>query len=178
MVPQPRPSYFCKLWQQVANLQHSRYWSCLFPDIMSTGDILWSPLFDVLDEYTRDEDAKALFEVSREQYLAERAAQTFGTANPSLMEKPFWKYMIAFGGAASNVRETFDPPENAWDYWKPVWCFSREGQTETKLRDGRVVCSGGKHEVFDDPDSCIYNDMFILDNEACINTDSSSRQMW
>lgn len=145
---------------------------------MSTDDILWSPLFDVLDEYTRDEDAKALFEVSREKYLAERAAQTFGTANPSLMEKPFWKYMIAFGGATSNFRETFDPPESAWDYWKPVWCFNREGQTETKLRDGRVICIGGRHVVFDDPDSCIYNGMFILDNEASINTDSSSRQMW
>ncbi|KAI4283715.1 MAG: hypothetical protein L6R38_001971 [Xanthoria sp. 2 TBL-2021] len=129
---------------------------------MSTDDILWSPLFDVLDEYTRDEDAKALFEVSREKYLAERAAQTFGTANPSLMEKPFWKYMIAFGGATSNFRETFDPPESAWDYWKPVWCFNREGQTETKLRDGRVICIGGRHVVFDDPDSCIYNDVVVI----------------
>jgi hypothetical protein len=36
------------------------------------------------------------------------------------------------------------------------------GATRTELPDGRVVCVGGEHEDFYDPDFCIYNDVVVL----------------
>jgi hypothetical protein len=36
------------------------------------------------------------------------------------------------------------------------------GQTRTELADGRVVCVGGEHEDYYDPDFCIYNDVVVL----------------
>jgi hypothetical protein len=44
----------------------------------------------------------------------------------------------------------------------PIWTFDRMGQTHTELSDGRVVCVGGEHEDFYDPDFCIYNDVVVF----------------
>jgi len=44
----------------------------------------------------------------------------------------------------------------------PTWTFDRLGATQTTLPDGRLVCIGGEHEDFYDPDFCIYNDVVVL----------------
>ncbi|MEL7089634.1 MAG: hypothetical protein AAGL98_14530, partial [Planctomycetota bacterium] len=44
----------------------------------------------------------------------------------------------------------------------PFWSWERFGQTRTVLDDGRIVCVGGEHEDWYDPDFCIYNDVVVL----------------
>jgi hypothetical protein len=114
------------------------------------------------------------FQITRAQYLADHNGKTRGTANPSVMDKPFWKYMISKGGSAYSTRQLFLGKEDLakegeiedveypdWSFG-PVWCFDRFGSTVTKLPDGRLVHIGGEHEDFYDPDFCIYNDVVVI----------------
>src|SRR5262249_23152006 len=58
------------------------------------------------------------------------------------------------------ARDLFQVPLNRDD--GPIWTFDRMGATRTELPDGRLVCIGGEHEDFYDPDFCIYNDVVVL----------------
>jgi hypothetical protein len=82
-------------------------------------------------------------------------ALTFGVANPSVMNNPFWDEMVrtrrqAWGSGGKS----------------PIWCFSRWGGTSTTLADGRVVTIGGEHEDWYDPDFAIYNDVVVFDTKT------------
>ena len=44
----------------------------------------------------------------------------------------------------------------------PIWTFDRMGATCTVLLDGRIICVGGEHEDFYDPDFFIYNDVVVF----------------
>jgi hypothetical protein len=78
----------------------------------------------------QNDDPADLFQVTRDQYLADRNAKTRGTANPSIMDKPFWKYMIVKGGDAFNARELFDNKVDMYEdeefehMEKPEWLLS------------------------------------------------------
>src|SRR5579862_3682276 len=102
----------------------------------------------------------------------------FGTANPERIQNNFWKWMIrgdqsvcneAEGEESSSrpglviqdgkirsamgpyyVRQLFDVNSACSD--GPIWTFDRMGATCTELPDGRIVCVGGEHEDFYDPD--------------------------
>ncbi|KAF6220511.1 hypothetical protein HO133_002944 [Letharia lupina] len=119
---------------------------------------------DPLEGY-RQEEASDLFRITCEQYVADREANTKGTANPSVMNKPFWMFQVGPGGfPAWKARTTFGNAEDPFaDFEDPVWCFTRYGATRTKLPDGRVVCIAGEHEDGYDPDFCIYNDVVVFD---------------
>ncbi|KAK0623763.1 hypothetical protein B0T14DRAFT_517016 [Immersiella caudata] len=82
------------------------------------------------------------------------------TSNPTRMNKPFWKYMIAKGDEAYHAYSMLDldHPSCAG----PTWCFDRFGRTATWLPDGRIVFIGGEHEDGYDPDFCIYNDVVVV----------------
>lgn len=69
--------------------------------------------------------------------------------------------MVRMGWTAFQARKAFDP---AGDMLAggPVWCFDRFGQTRTALPDGRVICIGGEHEDYYDPDFHIYNDVIVV----------------
>lgn len=82
----------------------------------------------------------------------------FGTTNPTLMEKPFWKYMIC------NPHLTAFCVAGARDQELPIYCFARFGATQTYLEDGRLICIGGEHEDSHDPDFQIYNDVVVIKN--------------
>ncbi len=110
----------------------------------------------------------------------------FGKANPERMNVAFWEWMIRGESQAASldqsgmaklgwtledgklkssygpyrVRKLFDLPLNCAD--GPIWTFDRMGATQTSLADGRIVCIGGEHEDFYDPDFCIYNDVVVL----------------
>jgi hypothetical protein len=126
------------------------------------------------------------FQITRALYLADHNGKTRGTANPSVMNKPFWKYMIARGGSAYSARQLFLDKEDLakegeiegvkypdWPFG-PVWCFDRFGGTVTKLPDGRFVHIGGEHEDFYDPDFCIYNDVVVIATPQLSNPATSS----
>ena len=122
-------------------------------------DLMFAPeiaLTDLLVGY-RQEDASDLFQITSAQYVADQDAETRGTANPSIMNNPFWMFQVGPGGLpAWTARKIFGNIEED-DLASPVWCFTRFGATCTKLPDDRVVCIGGEHEDYYDPDFCIYN---------------------
>lgn len=123
--------------------------------------------------------------ITREDFDQQRSPR-FGKANPERMTYEFWEWMIrgdhGFGASATGpleeyglslrdgklkssygpyrARDFFDVPLNRED--GPIWTFDRMGQTKTGLPDGRVVCIGGEHEDFYDPDFYIYNDVVVL----------------
>jgi hypothetical protein len=123
--------------------------------------------------------------ISRETFDQQRRPR-FGTANPERMQLAFWEWMIrghytpppddgcvlgrlgmmmregilksAYG--PYRARDLFQVPLNRDD--GPIWTFDRMGSTRTELPDGRVVCVGGEHEDYYDPDFCIYNDVVVF----------------
>jgi hypothetical protein len=124
-------------------------------------------------------------EISRELFDQQRHPR-FGTSNPERMNLAFWEWMIrgpeslppngkrgfekagwslqdgklksAYG--PYRVRQLFNLPLVHDD--GPIWTFERMGASQTELTDGRIVCVGGEHEDFYDPDFCIYNDVVVL----------------
>ncbi|CAF1334832.1 unnamed protein product, partial [Didymodactylos carnosus] len=94
----------------------------------------------------------------------------FGTDNPTLMEKPFWKYMVcnphlgAYDARKENNGDFVDD-SNAW---RPTWCFARFGATQTYLPDGRLIHIGGEHEDCYDSDFQIYNDVVVIRNPRMV----------
>ena len=106
-------------------------------------------------------EADDLFTFTPEQYQDGLAAGTHGTANPSLMNKPYWKYLIRHGLSAWSARRSLAGNSCFADIVSetkgPEWCFQRFGSTFTKLPDGRLIIIGGEHEDFYDPDFYIYN---------------------
>lgn len=93
----------------------------------------------------------------------------FGTNNPTTMEKPFWKYMVANAHlSAFAAREEIKKAEESVCFDKPIWCFARFGATHTYLPDERLVCIGGEHEDHYDPDFQIYNDVVVIRNPRMV----------
>ena len=124
-------------------------------------------------------------EISRETFEQQRTPR-FGNANPERMKLAFWEWMIrgddvppaeskrllgqlgllmregllrsAYG--PYRARDLFNVPQNREE--GPIWTFDRMGATRSPLPDGRLVCVGGEHEDFYDPDFHIYNDVIVL----------------
>jgi ankyrin repeat protein len=85
----------------------------------------------------------------------------FGNHNPQKMSIPFWREMVKFRGGAYGARCQYGDTDNFSD--EAVWCFSRFGQSITRLADGRVIEIAGEHEDYYDPDFYIYNDVVVYD---------------
>jgi hypothetical protein len=124
-------------------------------------------------------------ELTREIFDKQRRPR-FGSANPERMDLQFWQWMIRsdpgppddpkdlWGGYGLmirdgvlrsrfgpwRVRDLFKLPRNRAE--GPIWFFDRMGRTCNGLADGRLVCVGGEHEDFYDPDFCIYNDVVVI----------------
>jgi hypothetical protein len=131
-------------------------------------------------------------EITRELF-EEQKRPRFGTANPERMRLAFWEWMIRGDGSGSppddgptfvddsgytrvaraasayapwQAREHFGIASTCED--GPIWTFERMGATQTELPDGRIVCVGGEHEDYYDPDFCIYNDVIVFDADGAI----------
>ncbi len=65
------------------------------------------------------------------------------------------------------ARDLFNIPLNREE--GPIWTFDRMGRTCDELVDGRMVCIGGEHEDFYDPDFRIYNDVVVFNADATID---------
>lgn len=124
-------------------------------------------------------------QISREIFEQQRRPR-YGNANPERMQCAFWDWMIrgkdkeSLGEEGSladaglmmregklnsgygpyRARDIFNVPPNRED--GPIWTFERYGATRTELPDGRVICIGGEHEDFYDPDFHIYNDLVVF----------------
>ncbi|QJW93469.1 ankyrin repeat domain-containing protein [Frigoriglobus tundricola] len=116
---------------------------------------------DVRDEITKRRRSESI-DCSREEYQAAKD-RAFGTANPQLMNFPFWRAMVACGDCAYGARAQFE----AADVHGPaVWCFDRFGKSFTELPDGRVIEIAGEHEDYCDQDFCIYNDVIVHNGDG------------
>ncbi len=99
-------------------------------------------------------------DIKRSLFLKWRSPRR-GTENPQDMTNEVWKWIIESKLSAYWVNDAFRGPDSMDA--GPCWCFSRFGQSETALPDGRVVYVGGEHEDFYDPDFYIYNDVTIIE---------------
>lgn len=59
--------------------------------------------------------AKDAFHITYDQYVADRDVDTRGTTNPTLMENPFWRYMIYENKSVWKARATFEDPQDPRD---------------------------------------------------------------
>jgi hypothetical protein len=119
-------------------------------------------------------------EITREIFDQQRRPR-FGAANPERMQLPFWEWMIRGEDQSRTEDDETDiimrdgklkspyGPYRARDLFNvplvredgPIWTFDRMGATRTELSDGRIVCIGGEHEDWYDPDFHIYNDVVV-----------------
>jgi ankyrin repeat protein len=111
------------------------------------------------------EPSVSLLGVSEEDFRS-APRRVFGRANPERMRQPFWEGMIRAGISAFEAGQLFDPEPHAHS---AVWCAMRFGQSITLLPDGRIILVGGEHEDYYDPDSCIYNDVFVHGGDGSIS---------
>ena len=121
--------------------------------------------------------------ITRRIFESQRQRQ-FGTANPERMQIAFWEWMIRrseedrlrdcsderdpseIGNSPYELRQHFGVDLDCSQ--GPVWNFDRMGATRTPHPDGRVICIGGEHEDYYDPDFCIYNDVVVLDLDGSV----------
>ncbi|KAK3326840.1 hypothetical protein B0H66DRAFT_638043 [Apodospora peruviana] len=126
--------------------------------MLSSRDVIpWVPRS--LPDHSSDplpDDIKARFEPDM---YANVDSTTQCTPNPTIINKPFWKYMIAKVGDAAGARQMLDLD---FDMNGPVWCFAPSGMSITWLPDAHVVCIGGKHEEHYELDEFIYNDVIVV----------------
>lgn len=94
-------------------------------------------------------------------------------ANPTKIDRPYWKYMIARGEWAYSTRKKYRMTDSmgAW-LGHPIYCFDRFSRTETRLPDGRLVYVAGEHEDFYDPDFFIYNDVVVVHGYGDVKTEN------
>jgi hypothetical protein len=124
-------------------------------------------------------------EITKEIFDQQRRPR-YGKANPERMRLAFWEWMIRgdnspqaseqgpLGEVGSKMRDgklkSMYGPYRARDLFQvslnledgPIWTFDRMGATRTLLVDGRLVCIGGEHEDYYDPDFRIYNDVVVF----------------
>ncbi len=104
-------------------------------------------------------------DISEEEYKKGRH-RVFGKSNPELSHNRFWYAMVKCGGSAWHARSKFGDEVACDGTDKPIWCFDRFGKSITPLDDGRFIEIAGEHEDHYDPDFCIYNDVFVHEDEG------------
>ena len=116
--------------------------------------------------YAPDPEEKMLA-VSADDFHEFRSPR-LGTANPGIMNNPFWEGMIRSGLNGYQAEVKIEGERDYGAKVGPVWCADRFGQSLTFLKDGRIVQIAGEHEDSYDPDFCIYNDVIIHDPDGSV----------
>ncbi|MFN7020206.1 MAG: hypothetical protein ACK4WH_02610 [Phycisphaerales bacterium] len=126
--------------------------------------------------------------VTREQFEQD-CKRRFGRANPERMRVAHWAWMVRSGEGPYSVRQRLGLEGNYSECGEdgvcrrpePDWCFQRMGMTRTAMADGRIICIGGEHEDWYDPDFCIYNEVVVLRPAAgreAVTTDSGEVEIY
>jgi hypothetical protein len=97
-------------------------------------------------------------DVSRRLFMQWRTPR-LGRSNPERMTNPVWNWLVKTMIGPYQATQLMNGP-SALEAG-PGWCFNRNGQSTTKIPDGRVVFIGGEHEDSYDPDFYIYNDVVL-----------------
>jgi hypothetical protein len=138
--------------------------------IEPTGEYIISPQFDGIENFSAGlalVKIKVKYEWNLDpiDYHTDKHPR-FGKSNPEAMDVPFWREMVRLGWGAYSARRQYQDTDYDWESRKPVWCFSRFGQSITLLPDGRVIVIAGEHEDYYDPDFYIYNDIVVYDRQG------------
>lgn len=80
-----------------------------------------------------------------------------GKTNPEIMTNDVWVWLVQSNLWPHAAHECAGKGKKQ----SPGWCFSRFGQSETKLADGTIIYIAGEHEDHYDEDYHIYNDVII-----------------
>lgn len=80
-----------------------------------------------------------------------------GSLNPEIMTNPVWVELVKNEYWPHKAHKTYGEGKKL----SPGWCFSRYGQSETRLSDGSAIFIGGEHEDHYDEDFYIYNDVIV-----------------
>jgi len=87
-------------------------------------------------------------------------ARRFGTSNPERIVNAHWEWMVRRGISSWSARNELGL--SGGDGPQTDWTFDRMGMSRTRMSDGRLICIGGEHEDWYDPDFCIFNDVIVL----------------
>lgn len=97
-----------------------------------------------------------------------QCSRRFGRKNPERLHLEHWEWMVRSREDPYHVRERLGIESNfpmsgrQAGRHRPDFCFVRFGMSRTPMPDGRIICVGGEHEDWYDPDFCIYNDVVVL----------------
>ena len=101
------------------------------------------------------------FNTSQQTFL-EWQSPRFGTENPTNIDSEHWKSCIYSKEEAYAIRKKYNGTVD-----KVSWCFSRLGQSITRVNDKEIYIAG-EHEDFYDPDFNIYNDVVVINSDNSI----------
>lgn len=104
--------------------------------------------------------------LSEEEFLAWRSPRIVA-GNPVRSNHPLRHWLVRTRLSAYQANRLFHGPSSFTA--GPAWCFSRYGNSETVLDDGRVIHIGGEHEDHYDPDFYIYNDVTVIAPDGTID---------
>lgn len=97
-----------------------------------------------------------------------------GTLNPEIMTNLVWTELVENRYSPHRAHKTY----GTGDKQSPGWCFSRSGQSETRLADGTAIFIGGEHEDHYDKDFYIYNDVIVKSPDGQISIFGYSKDVF
>lgn len=124
---------------------------------------------DVYENYTDPDDLMTTLiegrDLSNLEFNAtdslEWSNPKFGIENPSIINSDHWTSCIYSKKAAYVIRNEYNTRNI------PVWCFSRFGQSITRI-NGKEIFIGGEHEDYYDEDFYIYNDVVVVNSDNSV----------
>lgn len=111
---------------------------------------------DYINALTEGRDLKHLYHEVRDEEFEEWQTPRYGVENPTLIKSLVLNNFIYSKDDAYTNSNKFNSP-----YAAPTWCFSRFGQSLTRI-NGVEIYIGGEHEDYYDPDFYIYNDVVVI----------------
>lgn len=122
--------------------------------------------YDLVEEFTKGRDISHLkFNITNEEFLEWRKPR-YGTENPTIINSKVWRSIIAIKEDAYSINKKHNGPSSFGN--GPVWCFSRLGQSLTRV-NGKEIFIAGEHEDYYDPDFYIYNDVVVVNKDDSID---------
>ncbi len=136
-----------------------------FQDLKKDSDSIFDNYIDPDDQIDILKNGKDLsllsFKTSDEVFLAWRAPR-FGIENPSIINSQHWKACIYSREGAYTIDQKHNGVSNT-----PTWCFSRFGQSITRI-DGKEIYIAGEHEDYYDENFYIYNDVVVVNSDNSV----------
>ncbi len=117
---------------------------------------------DLIVKLKKGKDLSYLAFLSTEKDFLEWQIPRFGTENPTIVHSEHWRACIYSREEAYSIGSQYDKSSGG-----PTWCFSRFGQSLTRVNDKEIYIAG-EHEDSYDPDFYIYNDVVVVNSDDTV----------